>query len=298
MATKPVVMFDSMGAQVQVQAQTGKRLITWKRKLLEKYTVGVTDYRKPIPNQLRDAGAVVAIITTHQYTSVPANSTPPPIQPNPIPKSKDFSYSSDELNGFQKWVYDGGGLLLFVNHSAFKNNRDPLPSQGPFWPINDIQLAAALGITTVFASFGLTLPNGQADTMYPDPAAPSAIIANVRAVQAWDSGGILPPSATLFRKASKGATLIPLPGGCVSDGCQSSGAGGAIDRSGLDYDSSRLAFAALYLFGKGNVIVIGHSGICGDDGTNWPSPGQIGAIDNLQFLMNCVAYLATTRNPV
>lgn len=298
MATKPVVMFDSMGAQVQVQAQTGKRLITWKRKLLEQYTINVTDYKKPIPNQLRDAGAVVAIITTHQYYSVPANSTPPPIQPNPIPKATNFSYTADELNGFQKWVHNGGGLLLFVNHSAFKNNREPLPSQGPFWPIYDIQLAAALGITTVFASFGLTLPNRQANTMHPDPAAPPSIIAGVRAVEAWDSGGIAPTSSLALRNAPGGVTLIPLPAGCLVSGEECAGGVAAEDRSGLDYDASKFAFAALYPFGRGNVIVVGHSGICGDDGTDRPSPGQIGAKDNLRFLMNCVAYLATTRNQI
>ena len=60
---------------------------------------------------------------------------------------------------------------------------------------------------------------------------------------------------------------------------------------GLGYDTGSLAFSVLYSVDAGNVIVIGHSGITGDTGTDWPSPGQIGAGDNLTFLMNCVAYL-------
>jgi hypothetical protein len=264
------VMFDSMGAQVQVQNQTGNRLTTWTNALKKQYLVRYTDWEKPIAPQLTGNGGTslqdVFIITTHQHTSVPKNSVPPPIRPNPIPAKANFGYSSSDLGGFLRWVRAGGGLLLFVNHSNF-----PHQGSGPVWPINDIQLAAALGITTVFAAIPL---GGFA--MTPNPNAPSALIRNVASVPAWDSGGIVvdggPDIAT-------SAVLVPLPAAW-----QDSGA--------LSYYNLNLAFAVLYKIDAGNVIVIGHSGITGNVGTDWPSPGQIGTASNFRFLMNCVAYLA------
>jgi hypothetical protein len=279
---KPTVMFDMMGAQVQVQAQTGRRLLTWTRKLKELYSVRVTNYRELISKQLQDCQAAVLITTTHQYTSVPKGSTPPPILPNPIPQNWNFTYSQAELQGLQSWIYQGGGLLLFVNHSAFKKTDKPLPTEGPYWPLNDIQLAAALGITTVFATINLTGSDGKAFPMRPGPDAPHEIVQGVSAVEAWDSGGIAPNSSVMLRQGASSTVLVPLS----TDGK---------DESGLDYDISKLAFAVLYPFGKGNIIVVGHSGICGDANTDWPSPGQIESKDNLQFLMNCVAYLISAR---
>jgi hypothetical protein len=165
-----------------------------------------------------------------------------------------------------KWVEAGGGLLLFVNHSNFPNQ-----TPGPYWPINDIQLAAALGITTVFAAIDLG-----GSTMTPNPQAPRQIIRNVTAIQALDSGGIVVHGSPNITKST---VLVPLPTGWRDSGP-------------LKYRGTDLAFAVLYTVGAGNVIVIGHSGITGNANTDWPSEGEIGAADNFQFLMNCVAYLA------
>src|SRR5262245_26115524 len=131
---RPNIMFDSMGAQVQVQNQTTDRLTTWTNALAKHYAVNYTDWQQPIAPQLE--GQDVFIITTHQHTSVPRHSKPPPIYPNPIPADHNFSYSSSDLGGILSWVEAGGGLLLFVNHSDF-----PDQGRGPYWPINDIQLA-------------------------------------------------------------------------------------------------------------------------------------------------------------
>jgi hypothetical protein len=60
----------------------------------------------------------------------------------------------------------------------------------------------------------------------------------------------------------------------------------AADEGPLNYHNADLAF------GAGNVIIIGHSGIMGNAGTDWPSQGEISTADNFRFLMNCVAYLA------
>ncbi len=142
------IIFDSMGAQVQVQNQTKDRLTTWTNALKATYVVKYTNWKYPIAPRLRFND--VFIITTHQYTSVPLNSTPRPKIANPIPADFNFGYSSSDLGGILSWVKAGGGLLLFVNHSNF-----PDQGPGPYWPINDIQLAAALGITTVFAAIPL-----------------------------------------------------------------------------------------------------------------------------------------------
>jgi hypothetical protein len=112
--------------------------------------------------------------------------------------------------------------------------------------------------------------------MTPNPDAPAAIIRGVSTIEALDSGGIVPAMPNRF---GTGTVLVPLPAGCS-------------DKSGLGYDPAALAFAVLYFFGDGKVIVIGHSGIAGDDDTHYPSRGQIGDADNLLFLMNCVTYLA------
>jgi len=267
----PNVMFDSMGAQVQVQNQTDDRLTTWTNALTHLYAVTYTDWQQAIAPQLEGNGGTsrqdVFIITTHQYTAVPKDSTPPPIHPNPIPADYNFSYSSSDLGGILRWVEAGGGLLLFVNHSDF-----PSQGPGPYWPINDIQLAAALGITTAFAAIPLA-----GSTMRPHRKAPRQIVEQVTSVQALDSGGIVVDGA---RNVTRSTVLVPLPGGWK-------------DSSPLQYHhGGDLAFAVLYTVGNGNVIVIGHSGITGNAGTDWPSAGQIEVADNLRFLMNCVAYLA------
>ena len=143
-------------------------------------------------------------------------------------------------------------------------NHSQLLGQGPYWPINDIQLAASLGITAVFAAIDL-----KRFTLAPGPDAPAEISAGVTTIESVDSGGIVPGNGTI---------LVPLPAGCT-------------DGSGLGYDTSTLAFAVHYTFGSGNIIVIGHSGITGNNGTLRPSQGQIDSGDNLRFLMNCVSYL-------
>lgn len=275
------VLFDSLSAQVQVQNETQNRLTTWTQALESTgYTVNYSDYTRPLTGQLMtqvDQNTVplnqVLIITTRQRANAP--NCPPA-----IPPCVSFAYESSDLGGIQSWIRDeGGGLLLFVNHSA----GAPVTQQNPpLWPIYDIQLAAALGITTVFATIGLTDPRfpppGVPIPMPPNPEAPPAIIDGVKAVEAWDSGGIVPVMPAMS-KSSGGTVLVPLPAGST-------------DASGLGYNTADLAFAVLYTLGKGKIIVIGHSGIAGNEGTSYPSPGQIESGDNLNFLMNCVAYLA------
>jgi hypothetical protein len=262
------LLFDSLGAQVQVQNETHDRLTTWLEALKSAgYTVNYTDFTQPPPGQLR--GNQVLIVTTRQRA----------VAPPAIPAGTSFAYDSKDLSGMQTWIRDeGGSLLLFVNHSAKPPFRSAPPQPNLiYWPIYDIQLAAALGITTVFALIDLTIGK-TAIPMPPNPDAPPSLIAGVTNVQAWDSGGIVPVMSN-----GSGTILVPLPAG-------------SRDSSGLNYQTSDLAFAVLYTLGKGKIIVIGHSGITGNQGTPDPSPGQIESGDNLRFLMNCVSYLADRRS--
>ncbi|HEU4885571.1 MAG TPA: hypothetical protein VFT45_25225, partial [Longimicrobium sp.] len=138
---------------------------------------------------------------------------------------------------------------------------------GPLWPINEIQLAASLGIQLVFASF--VPQKGSTLKMHPARGAPAKLLQGVKTVEALDSGGIV-----------GGTALIALPPDSP-------------DQSGLGYKPDQCAFAALYEFGAGKVIVMGHSGIAGNQGTPYPSKGQIGAADNLTFLNNCITFLGS-----
>ena len=114
--------------------------------------------------------------------------------------------------------------------------------------------------------------------MTPYPHAPAAIRNGVSGIQSLDSGGVV---MEVIRDLNTCTVLAPLPDG-------------AVDSSPLQYNPAKLAFACLYDIGKfgGKAIVIGHSGVTGNEGSPYPSQGQIGDADNLQFLMNCVSYLA------
>lgn len=265
------ILFDSMGAQVQIQEVTGNRLTTWVNSLTGLgYTVAYSDPNQPLDAQLD--GIDVLVSTTRQLI---------------VSTGIDLGYPPGDIAFLQTWISGGGNLLQFTNHSAFGWGG------GAYWPLNEIQLASALGIPLVFAAFAPTsnspvVPTGcagslQTLSMSPNPNAPSTIINGVSTVQAWDSGGIVNPGLNVQpgSQVSGGTVLIPLPAG-----------GNCTDLSGLGYDSSQCAFAVLYNVGSGNVIVLGHSGIACNAGTCVPSPGQIGFADNLTFLNNCMAYFA------
>jgi hypothetical protein len=244
------ILFDARGAQVQIQQVTGNRLTTWFDSLTNLgHTCTISDWTQPVGPQL--AGVDVYVSLTRQLTS-----------PSNLQVATNFSYMQADIGALQAFLMNGGGVLTFTNHSQ------SAPT-GPYWPLYEIQLAAALGIQLVFASF--VPSNADTLTMTASSGA-SAIIPGVATVQALDSGGIVPGPA--------GTVLIPLPADCL-------------DMSGLDTDPATCAFAAAYTYGSGRVIVAGHSGIAGNTGTNDPSQGQIGAADNLTFLNDCITYLGS-----
>lgn len=255
------ILFDSMGTQMQVQeTPPHDRLTTWFQSLTDLgYDHQPSDWTQPIENQLE--GVDVYVTLTRQWWSA-----------GPIPGGTCFSYTQADLAALQKFVNGGKSALIFTNHSQKLGD-------GPLWPVFEIQLAAALGIQLVFASFApsMSVPLGPSGcpnalrtlSMAPSTAAPAALVKGVTSVEAWDSGGIV---------RSGGTPLIDLPPDCH-------------DQSGLGYAPGACTFGSLYTLGSGKVIVLGHSGIVGNYGTCKPSPGQIESADNLTFLNNCITYL-------
>ena len=259
------ILFDPLGAQVQVQQATGDRLTTWLASLAGRGYDCVVGTLAPLRAQLE--GARVYVSLTRQ-------------QAGPLSAGVCFSYTPDDLYALQRWVKGGGSVLMFTNHGGFPEGR---AEKDPEWPLFEIQLAASLGIQLVFASFAPTAQSPEVPNpcrhaatrtlrMSPSPAAPPALARGVSTVEAWDSGGIVTGSGT---------SIVPLPG---ADECA--------DESGLGYPPGPCSFAALYTFGAGRVIVAGHSGIAGNAGTCKPSAGQVEAADNLVFLDNCIDFLA------
>lgn len=109
------IMYDSMGAQVQVQDQTGDRLTTWTNALEQRYVVNYTDFTQPIAPQLDGNGGSslqdVFIVTTHQYSQVPPGKMPPAIHQNPIPADYNFGYLDSDLGGILSWGRGRGRSL-------------------------------------------------------------------------------------------------------------------------------------------------------------------------------------------
>lgn len=251
------ILFDSMGAQVQVQNETSNRLNTLYGALTDAgYTYSFTDYAQPVSSQLD--GIDVLVILTHQRANAPG-------YPPAIPSGTSFQFPEADLTGIPEWVSNGYGLLLISNHGLLGHTPD-------YWPLNDIPLAAAMGITIVAASFTYNNELKNPLVMTPASTAPPAIADGVGNVQVWDSCGISAPN---------GDVILPIPPDCF-------------DASGNNYSPADYAFAIASAYGSGNVIVAGHSGIAGDNnGITYPSPGEIGDGSNLTFLMNCIAYLGS-----
>ncbi len=264
------IIFDRLGAQVQVahdgHPEDSSRLDTLLSRLEDEgFTVKFTIDDDPLKWQLD--GNKLFISTTRQFTGIEHSN---------VFAGTNFSYVSafenghvaNELKDIQDWLLKGNSILYFTNHNAFDRET------GPYWPVNDIQLAATFGITLSFAAF--TGSNNNLN-MTVNPSAPAEIIDGVKSVIAFDSGGI----CTKFKAPNLRSTvLVPFPEDCR-------------DTSILGYDKDDFAFAVLFEVGNtgGKIIFMGHSGIVGNDDTTTPSPGQIGKGDNLRFIMNCINFL-------
>lgn len=270
------ILFDTLGAQVQMHLSTGKRLTTWFDSLTRLgYDYSISTLA-PLDAQLKETDVYVSLTRQSAGVSLAAEV--------------GFSYTPDDLYALQQWVQGGGSVLMFTNHSGFPTEAE----KTPLWPIFEIQLAAALNIQLVFASFAPTGSSpivsnpchstGKSLTLRMSPPVnapnlPAELVQGVSTVEALDSGGIVTAAGMV---TAGGIPIIDLPG---SADC--------IDKSGMNHPPETCSFAALYTFGTGKVIVVGHSGIAGDADTCKPSLGQIESADNLAFLNNCITYLGS-----
>jgi len=250
------ILFDSMGSQVQVQDQTHTRLNTLLGAVSSMgYSRGdpwtVSFSDYRKPLVQQLDGVDVLAVLTHQWTTYP--NLPPA-----IPRDVSFAFYDDDLKGLPEWVAGGHGLLLVSNHGAG-------PGQPPYWPVNDTVLAARFGITIVPAAFG----GGGTLAFPPAAGAPPALVNGVDHVVAHNCCGIGKTDATV---------ILSIPGT-------------ARDGSGHGYKPDDYAFCVLKEWSGGRVIVAGNSGTAGDRGNKWPANGMIPAGNNLDFYLNCLAYL-------
>jgi hypothetical protein len=162
----------------------------------------------------------------------------------------------EDLDAIQAWVEQGNGLVHISNHGPI------LPNNHTDWTTYDAPLAARFGVTIVPAGF-----TGDGDLVM--TPAESPVSQNVSTIVAHNSCGI---------QAKDGVTIAALPAGVV-------------DRSGHDYNPADYVYATTVEKGFGSVIVAGNSGIAGDLGNDQPAQGTITLGNNLQFLLNCIAFV-------
>jgi hypothetical protein len=169
-----------------------------------------------------------------------------------------FAYSDEELGALTDFVRDGGGILLMTNHGPFRTIKAS-------WPVNDAALARRFGI--ILTPFGVDL------SVAPLGVNPKlSYIANqVQNLVAHDSCLITPPPV-----------FTPI---AVFPASAAVWNGDALVPPASPY------FSILVPHEKGNVIVVGNSGMMGDYGTPHPSCGLAPMHSNLMFFLNCVGFL-------
>jgi hypothetical protein len=170
--------------------------------------------------------------------------------------TEPFAYQAGELAALQGFVSGGGGLLLLSNHGPFKSN----PTS---WPVNDIALAAQFGIT--LQAIGVSQNNYMPMTM---DQAPPYIANQIQGIAAHDSCIIVPPTSfTSIAQFPPGAT-----------------AWDPVAKKNVPPSSPY--FSILVPFGKGNVIVVGNSGMFADYGT--PQPNAINLRKSTYFAIDII----------
>jgi hypothetical protein len=251
------ILFDSLGSQPQIQAITLTRLNTLRGAMASfGYSIGkqwsVAFSDWQQPLKKQLDGVDVLVILTRHRATYPG-------LPPAVPPSTDFAFPVEDLDAIQAWVEQGNGLVHISNHGPM------LPGNDTDWTIYDAPLAARFGVTIVPAGFTGEGPL----VMTPAEGAPAPIKQNVSTIVAHNSCGV---------QAKDGVTIAALPAGVV-------------DRSGHDYNPADYVYATTVEKGFGSVIVAGNSGIAGDLGNDRPAEGTITLGSNLQFLLNCIAFV-------
>jgi hypothetical protein len=200
-----------------------------------------------------------------------------------------FAYREQELQALHDFVHDqGGNILLHTNHG-------PPPGPGKAnddYTQNDKALAKKFGITlepyfvtytteykSEYMKMNVTKPSSKLNKFFDSDF--QYISNRASTIASHDSCIITPPKkpyailaefpegTTVFNRTLIGPKAIPLK------------------NSGLSK-----CFAILVPYGKGNVIVVGNSGMLSNYGSIGQSTGLIPMENNLMFFLNCVSYLA------
>jgi len=178
-----------------------------------------------------------------------------------------FAYSSDELKAIRSFVEGGGNVLLMTNHGA------PPGAPNDDWTVNDGALAGL---------FGVTLENYfvKGSSLVIDVLDP--LKGNAPTIAAHDSCIIVP------QKGVSVTTIAEFPAGWQA-WSQATGY--------IAPPTKYFAVLAPYSAkGAGQLLLIGNSGWLGDEGSPNPAQGLAPHQSNLQFVLNCIGYLAGLTN--
>lgn len=177
----------------------------------------------------------------------------------------DAPFTDDELDTIERFVAEGGGLLLMSNHPPF-TRHDRVLAERFSVEVNETTLRRPGGDKRITFSAGClrsehpTISGGKGGQ-----AVESIVINNGTTIS-------VPPEYAVVRYPS-----------------------GLADRSGQEQQSDGPVFAAVvpegHGHGTGRVAVMGDSGFIGSLDSNYPGPGLFGRGDNRSFMINTVRWV-------
>jgi hypothetical protein len=200
------------------------------------------------------------------------------------------AYTCNELNALDKFVrIKGKSILLLVNHGP----NEPTTNKGHYddFTYNNISLAAKFNVQLwpyiVSSSNGAgymtmnVLTNSKCQEL-------KFLSNEVRTIASHDSCIIVPPTNSIsIAKFPTNAWVAEYEGTKTNLPKQ------LLSTSPV---SKYNDFAILVHADKGNVIVVGNSGMIADYGSPMPAPGLVSIHNNLMFFLNCVSYLSGDVN--
>lgn len=178
----------------------------------------------------------------------------------------DAPFTDEELDTVERFVSDGGGLLLMSNHPPFTRH--------------DRMLAERFGVEVNETT--LRRPGGDKRITFS-----AGCLRSEHPTISGDEGGQSVESIVI----NNGTTLNVAPDYAVVRYPS-----GLADASGQEQQPDGPVFAAMvppegHEYGSGRVVVLGDSGFIGSLDSNYPGPGLFGRGDNRSFLVNTVRWV-------
>jgi len=255
------ILLDSLSTQVQVHKRLHIRLNTLLGAIRsEGWTYAFS--RDPITKGQLDDCDVLAILTRHPVGFDDATN------PNPSAASAYAYEPTAEIPAIVDFVHSGGGLLLISNHGPAGTSPDDT--------VNDRVLANAFNVVIKPAHFT------------PPPPAKLLSMTSANSLNGALSNGVLFQVSEIASHNS--CAIHGGPGLTFSSIARIPS--NADDKSANNISPNNQHYAITLNHGSGKVIVVGNSGMAGDDGCTNPAPGTIVYANNLLFLLNCFKVLA------